>query len=131
MGCLDDIQTTPKPLKKIGKKLKYIFMTILGTSWIIQNDELDRPCPIVTLFVWKIGTLNFEINHNSSHQFLLSKFGIDIFGSLDTMHFFILFFIYFFIDRFELSSHHISYWKLFWQISYCKDTLLKGVPNNC
>ena len=27
-----------------------------------------------------------------------------------------LFFI-FFIDRFELSSHYISYWKLFWQIS--------------
>ena len=27
-------------------------------------------------------------------------------------------------DRFELSNHYyISYWKLFWQISYRKDTL--------
>ena len=39
--------------------------------------------------------------------------------------------IFFIIDRFELSSHYISYWKLFWQISYRKDTLLKGVPNSC
>lgn len=38
---------------------------------------------------------------------------------------------FFFIDRFELSSHHISYWKLFVQISYRKDTLLRGVPNSC
>ena len=35
------------------------------------------------------------------------------------------------IDIFELSRHYISYWKLFWQISYRKDTLLKGVPNSC
>ena len=37
---------------------------------------------------------------------------------------------YFFIDRFKLSSHYIS-WKLFWQVSYRKDTLLKGVPKTC
>ena len=42
-----------------------------------------------------------------------------------------IFFPIFFIDRFELSSHYISYRKLFWQISYHKDTLLKGVPNSC
>ena len=35
------------------------------------------------------------------------------------------------IYRFELSSHYISYWKLFWQIGYRRDTLLKGVPNSC
>ena len=35
-------------------------------------------------------------------------------------------FFYFFIDRYELSSHYIS-WKLFWQISYRKDFQ----PNNC
>ena len=40
----------------------------------------------------------------------------------------VIFFII--IDRFELSSHYIS-WKFFWQISYRKDTLLKGAPNNC
>ena len=45
-------------------------------------------------------------------------------------HLFYFIFI-FFIDRFELSSHYLSYWKLFWQISYRKDTLLKGVPNSC
>ena len=33
------------------------------------------------------------------------------------------------IDRFELSSHYISYWNLFWQISYRFDTLLRNVPN--
>ena len=38
---------------------------------------------------------------------------------------------FFSIDRFELSSHYISYWKLFWQISYRKDPLLKDVPNSC
>ena len=38
--------------------------------------------------------------------------------------------IFFIIDRFELSIHYIR-WKLFWQISYRKDTLLKGVPNSC
>ena len=39
--------------------------------------------------------------------------------------------VIFIIHRFELSSNFISYWKLFWQISYRKDTLLKGVPNSC
>ena len=39
-------------------------------------------------------------------------------------------FCFLIIDRFELSSHYES-WKLFWQISYRKDTLLKGVPNSC
>ena len=38
---------------------------------------------------------------------------------------------FFIIDRFELSSHYISYWKLFWPISYRKNTLLKGAPNSC
>ena len=37
---------------------------------------------------------------------------------------------YSFIERLELSIHFIS-WKLFWKFSYCKDTLLKGVPNDC
>ena len=37
-------------------------------------------------------------------------------------------FINFAIDRFELSSDYISL-KLFWKISYHKDTLLKGVPS--
>ena len=41
----------------------------------------------------------------------------------------VFFFILYFIDRFELSGHYIS-WKLFWQISYRKDTLLKGVQNS-
>ena len=40
-----------------------------------------------------------------------------------------VYFFIFFIDRFELSSHYTS-WKLFWQVSFCKDTLLKGVPNS-
>ena len=40
-------------------------------------------------------------------------------------------FFFFNIDRLELSSHYIMYWKLFWQISYRKDSLLKSVPNSC
>ena len=39
--------------------------------------------------------------------------------------------LFIFLDIFDLSSHYISYWKLFWQISYRKDTLLKVVPNIC
>ena len=39
--------------------------------------------------------------------------------------------VIFIIHRFELSSNFISYWKLFWQISYRRDTMLKGVPNSC
>ena len=46
------------------------------------------------------------------------------------IYYWIRFFIFFIIDRFELSSNYISYLKLFWQISYRKDTLLKGVPNS-
>ena len=38
---------------------------------------------------------------------------------------------FFIFDRFELSSYYISFRKLFWQISYRKDTLLKGVPSSC
>ena len=33
------------------------------------------------------------------------------------------------IHRFELSNHHISYCKVFWQISYRWDTLMRCVLN--
>ena len=51
---------------------------------------------------------------------------------INTIQYILAFFFFFFnIDRFEPSSHYISYWKLFWQTSYRKDTLLKVVPNIC
>ena len=62
------------------------------------------------------------LNYSGSREPILMKF-----VSFYCQEFFYLFFI---IDRFELSSNYISYWKLFWQISYRKDTLLKGVPNS-
>ena len=42
MGHLDDIQITLKPLRKSRKKLKKIFIIILGHK-IIQNNDLTRP----------------------------------------------------------------------------------------
>ena len=37
MGRLDDIQTALNSLKKIRKKLKYIFMTILGLAELFKT----------------------------------------------------------------------------------------------
>ena len=47
MGRLDDIQAALKPLKK-SKKLKYIFMTILGQAESFKT--MNRPSPTVKLF---------------------------------------------------------------------------------
>ena len=47
MGCLVNIQTDLKPLKK-EKKLEYIIMTILGPAESIKT--MNWPGPTVTLF---------------------------------------------------------------------------------
>ena len=47
MGRLHKIETALKPLKK-SKKLKYIFMTILGLAESFKT--MNVPVPAVTLF---------------------------------------------------------------------------------
>ena len=48
MGRLDEIQTALKPLKEIGKKMKYIFKIILVLAELFKM--MNRPDPTVTLF---------------------------------------------------------------------------------
>ena len=40
--CLDDIQTSLKPYKNIGKKFKYIFMIILGLAESFEMMVLSQ-----------------------------------------------------------------------------------------
>ena len=48
MSHLNKIQTALEPLKKIGKKSKYISMTILGLVELFKT--IKRPDPTVTYF---------------------------------------------------------------------------------
>ena len=48
MDRLVDIQTTLKHLQNNRKKLKYIFMNILGVAESLKT--MNRPDPTVTLF---------------------------------------------------------------------------------
>ena len=41
MDRIDDIQRALKPFKKIGKKLKYIYITILGLAESLKR--MNRP----------------------------------------------------------------------------------------
>ena len=82
-----------KTFKKIGKNIINLY-DHFRTSWIIQNDEQARPDLTVTLFdgfffrnVYNIGTFWFWYYLYSSLLFVLLKFGIDIFDSLETMCF--------------------------------------------
>ena len=58
-------------------------MTIFGLAESFKT--INRPGPTVTLFDGLF--LGKSRNHHTSHQFVLSKFGIDIFDSLKTIRF--------------------------------------------
>ena len=89
MGHLDDIQTALKPVKK----LKLIFMTILGLGYRWINDEPARPDPTVTHLMAHVSEsikdreVKFWHNLHSGLRFVPLRFEIDIFDSLDTMRF--------------------------------------------
>ena len=88
-----------KTFEKNQKKLEYIFITILELAiWIIymmNGPSLTRPGPTVTLFdglflTWssiKYSDVKFRQNLHQSLQLVLSKYGINIFDSLETMRF--------------------------------------------
>ena len=49
MGCLDDIQTVLKPLRKIGKKIEINVHGHFRISIIIWNNKPARPGPVQTI----------------------------------------------------------------------------------
>ena len=82
-----------KTLKKIGKKLKYIFMPILGLAESFETMKqltLARPQRFLAAYLSesiKDGNMKFWHNLHFSLKFVLSKFGIYILVGLETMRF--------------------------------------------
>ena len=79
MGRLVDIQTAVKSLNKNQKKCKNIFKTILGVAEPFLATYFSKSR--------KDNRVKFLHNLHSSVEFVLSKFGIDIFDSFETMRF--------------------------------------------
>ena len=117
-------------------RYRYCSRTIICSILIIRRDKFPAaPTKIFSknIFVtYKLRmssefVLNFDGNRSqniSLNELWIGSINYNMTWRPDFLSFFI-------IDRFELSSHYISYWKLFWKISYHKDSLLKGVPNSC
>ena len=66
-----------------------ILLSKVKKKWMKNPTRSDRHplWRLISRKLWKIGTWNFWYNLHSSLQFMLLKFGFDIFDSLETMRF--------------------------------------------
>ena len=123
-----------QPKCRWGHQLKVPWCTFKSLI-IFQFQKGFRVCLFWILYfnlgIWKKKCIQ-QMHRCIQLEYTTWTWNIQIFQLLDNTarYYNEVHFYYFIIDRFELWSHYISYWKHFWEISYRKDTLLKGVPNS-